>query len=109
MLQTLALECPQKRGKRPPQDRCAWQSKAWLTTRRPEELAVGSVFLRLPEAGREQLEDFQVQKKGHDGACIQVWHIVMDMECIKLSWRTSWHRHDVKNEKNHTHAVVPGK
>lgn len=53
-----------------------------LTTRRPKELAMTSVFLRLPKAGREQLEDIQVQKKGCDVACTQVWHIVMDMKCI---------------------------
>lgn len=54
------------------------------------------VSLRLPEAGRERLEDNQAQKKGRDGARTQVWHVVMEMKCIKLSLKTFWHRHDVK-------------
>ena len=85
-MKTFALECPQKRGERLPRGRCAWQNRAWLTTRRPKELAMTSVFLRLPETGRARLEDNQAQKKGHDGACTQAWHVVMDMEVYKAEF-----------------------
>lgn len=64
--------------------------------RRLKEITMISVFLRLPDTSRERLKDNQAQKKGHDGACAQVWHTGMGMKCIKLSLRTFGHRHDTK-------------